>query len=538
MRARPLPVILLLFALLAPFAAAGQADSLFVRLDVDTTKTAPVVLGTDTLFHLRASLRNFDVHHRARILSARIEQFAGNYGIALDRLRVAEGEGVVELLMGDDLLLAVYDIEAEVEGTTRGELMQVRLAALRRGVETYRHERSRSTLVWAAVTSVLATALLLGLLWGMLRVRAWVARSFAARAERVTEQTRGVVQADWVRIAVRLVVRIAFWGAVVVLVYAWLEFVLTRFVWTRGFAHQLLALTLQPLGMLAQGFVDNLPNLLFLVVLYVITRLFLRFLHAVAVEVQSGRIVLPGFETEWAMPTYRIAAFLTVAFALVVAFPYIPGSSSPAFQGVSIFLGVLFSLGSTSAVANVVAGVIITYMRSYKAGDVVKIQDTAGLVVTRGLLVTRIRTPKNVEVTIPNSAILGGAVTNYSARAKDPGLVLHTSVTIGYDTPWRQVHALLRMAAEKTEGVKADPPPFVLQKSLDDFYVTYELNAYTAEPERMNRIYSALHRNIQDVFNEYGVQIMSPNYEADRAGPTVVPKEKWYAAPADPAKEE
>jgi small-conductance mechanosensitive channel len=200
----------------------------------------------------------------------------------------------------------------------------------------------------------------------------------------------------------------------------------------------------------------------------------------------------------------------------------------------SIFLGVLFSLGSTSAVANVVAGIILTYMRSFRVGDVVKINEMIGVVVSQGTLVTRIRTPKNVEISIPNSTVLTTHVTNYTSQAVEGRLILHTSVTIGYDTAWRQVHALLIMAAEKTREVLRDPEPFVLQTSLNDFYVTYELNVYTRSPEHMPSIFSDLHRNIQDAFNEYGVQIMSPNYIADKPTPTIVPKERWFANPAKP----
>jgi small-conductance mechanosensitive channel len=193
---------------------------------------------------------------------------------------------------------------------------------------------------------------------------------------------------------------------------------------------------------------------------------------------------------------------------------------------------VLFSLGSTSAVANIVAGVILTYMRSFKVGEIVKIQETVGVVVGHGLLVTRIRTWKNMEVTIPNANVLGAQVINYSVQAKTGNLILPTSVTIGYDAPWRQVHALLLMAADKTEDVLKEPKPFVLQSSLGDFYVSYELNVYIALPERMLTIYSDLHQNIQDAFNEYGVQILSPNYMVDRANPTMVPKDRWYEPPA------
>jgi small-conductance mechanosensitive channel len=217
-----------------------------------------------------------------------------------------------------------------------------------------------------------------------------------------------------------------------------------------------------------------------------------------------------------------------------MAFPYIPGSNSPAFKGISIFIGILFSLGSTSAISNVLAGYSLIYRRVFKVGDRVKIADFMGDVMEMRLQVTHLRTIKNEEIVVPNSMINNSHVINYSSLAAQKGLILHTSVTIGYDAPWRQVHALLLMAAEKTPGLLRDPAPFVLQTSLDDFYVSYELNVYCDTPLEMARIYTDLHKNIQDAFNEYGVQIMSPSYRFDPDRPKVVPKDQWYAAPAEP----
>ncbi|HSH14200.1 MAG TPA: mechanosensitive ion channel family protein, partial [Desulfurivibrionaceae bacterium] len=247
-------------------------------------------------------------------------------------------------------------------------------------------------------------------------------------------------------------------------------------------------------------------------------------------------IKLPNFPADWAQPTYKIGRFLVIAFTAVVVFPYLPGSDAPAFKGVSLFIGVLFSLGSTAAVANVVAGIILTYMRAFVIGDRVKIADTIGDIIEKTLLVTRVRTIKNEDITIPNAMVLGSHIINYSSSARERGLILHTTVTIGYDVPWRQVHELLLGAARASENILAEPPPFVLQTSLDDFYVSYQLNAYTDQPNRMALTYSALHQNIQDRFNAAGVEIMSPHYAALRDGNQVtVPEEnlaKSYVAPA------
>jgi small-conductance mechanosensitive channel len=223
---------------------------------------------------------------------------------------------------------------------------------------------------------------------------------------------------------------------------------------------------------------------------------------------------------------------LVVALAVVVAYPYIPGSNSEAFKGVSLFMGIIFSLGSSSLIGNLIAGYSMTYRRAFKLGDRVRIGQHVGEVSQMRLMVTHLRTPKNEEVVVPNSVILGAEVVNYSSLAREQGLILHTTVGIGYETPWRQVEAMLLEAATRTKGLLSQPPPFVLQTLLGDFCVTYEINAYCDTPHSMAGLYAELHRNILDVFNEYGVQIMTPAYENDTEQPKIVPVDQWYAAPA------
>jgi small-conductance mechanosensitive channel len=267
-----------------------------------------------------------------------------------------------------------------------------------------------------------------------------------------------------------------------------------------------------------QGFVDYLPSLLNLILIFFITRYVLRFVHFIADEVGKGNITLGNFYPEWAEPTYQLIRILLVALALVIAFPFLPGSDSPAFQGISIFLGFLFSLGSTSVVANVIAGIVLTYTRAFKVGDRVKIADTIGDIRERTLFVTRIRTIKNVDITIPNGMVLSSHIINYSSSANKTGLILHTTITIGYDVPWPRVHEMLIDAALSTEYIQKSPQPFVFQTSLDDYYVSYEINAYTDAPNQMAYIYSELHKNIQDKFNQAGIEILSPMYGALRDG--------------------
>jgi small-conductance mechanosensitive channel len=278
--------------------------------------------------------------------------------------------------------------------------------------------------------------------------------------------------------------------------------------------------------------VDELPSLLFLLVLYLVIRFVLRMLRLYFATLESGAVRVHGFESHWSTPTYRLVRIGVVAFALVVAYPYIPGSESEAFKGLSIFAGILLSIGSSAFIANYVAGYSLIYRKLFAIGDRVRIGDVTGEVMETRVQVTRIRTPKNEEVILPNSMILQSVVTNYSTHARDRGLILHTPVGIGSEVPWRQVEGMLLTAAERTGGVLEDPPPFVRQRGLADFAVNYELNVYVASADDMIGRYDELHANILDVFNEYGVQIMTPAYEGDPSSPKIVPKERWYQDPS------
>lgn len=269
------------------------------------------------------------------------------------------------------------------------------------------------------------------------------------------------------------------------LVAAYVSLVLSFFPWTRGLARSLFGYVKTALATVITGVVEYLPNLVFLAVIGVITDYLLKVLRFFFSEIEHGTIVFDWFYPEWARPTHKLIQFLALAFAATVAFPYFPGSHTPAFQGISIFLGVLVSLGSSSAIANIFAGIILTYTRGLLVGDRVQIGETVGDVVDKTLLVTCIRTIKNVVVTIPNSAVLTSHIVNFSttATAVDAApLILHSTVTLGYDIPWRQVYDVLIAAALKTPGILAEPAPFVLQSGLDDFYLRYELNAYTSDP--------------------------------------------------------
>ncbi len=298
---------------------------------------------------------------------------------------------------------------------------------------------------------------------------------------------------------------------------------------------RLLALVLSILDYLWSGFVDYLPNLFTIIVILVIMRYLIRMIGLIFEGISSRRINLRHFYPEWANTSFGIVKLLIYVLTAVLIFPYLPGSSSPAFQGISIFVGVLVSLGSTSAVANVVAGVVLTYTRAFHIGDQVEIADVRGRIVERSTFVTRIQTLKNVVVSIPNSMVLNNNIINYSKNLGQTGLLVHTSITIGYDVPWKKVNELLIAAAKNTDGITSYPDPFVLQTALQDNYVSYEINGWTRKPEELPKIYSSLHANILDQFHGHDVEITSPSFHAVRDGnaSTVAP-----VTPAEPAPTE
>jgi len=319
-------------------------------------------------------------------------------------------------------------------------------------------------------------------------------------------------------------VKILKWIIYGLFVYITLPIIFSIFPFSRGWADTLFELIWIPISGIFTSVWNYLPNLFKILVIYFVMKYFIRFVKYVFSEIKGEKLKIQGFYPDWAMPTYNIVKFLLYAFTLILIFPFLPGSDSDIFKGVSIFIGVLFSLGSSSAISSMIAGLVITYMRPFKIGDRIKIGDVTGDVVEKTLLITRLKTAKNELITIPNSSILSGNTINYSSETEHQGLIVHTTVTIGYDVPWKDMYKALQEAADRTEFLLKEPKPFILQTSLDDFYVSYQINAYTKEANKQARIYSELHENIQDACNEMGIEILSPHYRAERDGnPTTIP---------------
>jgi small-conductance mechanosensitive channel len=500
------------------------------------TEGAPVVVDGHVILYVRAGIKSVSPEQRATAIAERIKRFAANPYSNPAAITAIDTDISSDIAAGDDIFMSVFDVDAEA-GANRLELAEDYSQRIRQAVERYRREHSSKNLATGAVLALLCTIVLIVAIiivqWAYRRIQEWL--PVWAQRRLVPEKLKNleIVQVDRLRAAVVATFRILRLSAVLVLLYFYIGLVFSFFPGTHGFSAQLLEYVLGPLRSLGHSLREHVPKLFFILVLVFIIRFVLKLMRAFFVGIETGTFEISGFYREWAGPTYKILRVLVIALGATVAYPYIPGSGSEAFKGISIFFGLLLSLGSTSLVSNIVAGLSMTYMRSFSVGDVVKIGQFFGVVTATRLQVTQIRTPKNEIISVPNSKIISGEVKNYSVLASTNGLIIHTTVGIGYDVPWRQVRAMLLLAAEKTSGLLREPRPFVFQKALGDFCITYELNAYTKEAARLGSLYSDLHKNILDLFNEYNVQIMTPNYEGDPRLPAVVPKENWYAAPAD-----
>jgi small-conductance mechanosensitive channel len=502
---------------------------------------APVVYRGEELWRVRASLGPFSAEDRARTVARRLDELVNDASVRPEDLSLEHTATVSRVVLRGRTIGVITGEDAAGTGLHRRELAEQILADVRRVITETRAEFSTRAILQSLLVALLAS-LALAVLWvvvtrGFRRVLGAVEHVAAqpprqaGRDERlplIARRQIAVLTVPLLRLA-RLVVL----GSLVLL---WLEVVLAALPWTRPSARRLMDYVEEPIRFVGHGLIESLPNFFYLAVIALVTRFALRLVRFLFNEVERGAIGFPNFPAEWAPPTYRLLRVLLVSLALVAAYPYIPGSSSPAFQGISVFLGLLISLSSSAAIGNIVSGTVLTYTGGFRLDDRVSIGDTTGDIVETSMLVTKIRTIKNVVVSIPNAVVLSSPMVNYSALARKDGLILHTGVTIGYDAPWRQVHDLLIAAARRTPGIVETPAPFVLQTALNDFYVAYEVNAFTHEARRMVQIYSDLHANIQDAFNEAGVEIMSPHFGALRDGNRIAIPDHYvaagYAAPA------
>jgi small-conductance mechanosensitive channel len=514
----------------------SQIDSL--RL---TAKAFPVKgFFNDTLFSIYSRLGSFSAEERAEAIYGRIKKIRNATGFKADSILVIESEATVDVMFGESIILSISENDALWANSTKVELANKIKLLIADTIIHYQSETSVLSMGKDIGLAILVLAIIVMLIFYTRKCFRWTAARIVANEGKafkgINIRSYTLFDAKQEVNALLTANKIIKWIIMLLIIYIALPVLFGIFPWTKNFADTLFGYILNPLKKILLGFWNYLPNLITIIVVILVFRYVLRGIRFLKTEIERGNLTLPGFYPDWANSTYQIIRVLVFAFMIVVIFPYLPGSDSPVFQGVSVFLGFLFTFGSAGSLSNIVSGLVLTYMRLFKIGDRVKIGDVLGDVIEKTLLVTRVRTIKNEIISIPNSAVMNGHTINYSSDTADKGLILHTTVTIGYDVPWRDMHQALIDAAHKTELILKDPVPFVLQISLDDFYVSYQINAYVREANRQAEIYSDLHKNIQDICNERGIEIMSPHYRAARDGSmTTIPENylsKDYKAPS------
>jgi small-conductance mechanosensitive channel len=501
----------------------------------------PVVVANRQIIILRGPIAGYTAKERAAGTMQRIEAALAAENLPAVTTKDHE-DGTVVLLGGKHAFLVTkVDIDSQAGETTQNVAREAG-QRLERAIAERREQETPRFLAVAAGLAALATLLFAALLWIIIRVNGWAGRRLSAAAAAHSQKLHvsGVrlLDAAHVLLMTRRLIILAAWVLALVLASGWLTFVLEQFPYTRPWGEQLEGNLLEVLKQVALAIVGALPGLLFVVVIFVIARAIIRAAEVFFRRVEAGRLDVGWIDADTSRPTRRIFNFVIWVFALAMAYPYLPGADTEAFKGLSVLVGVMISLGGASVVGQAFSGLILMYTRAFRRGDYVRIGDNEGTVVELGMFVTRIRTGLGEEIALPNSTVMGTSTKNYSRAVPGTGYVVDTVVTIGYSTPWRQVHAMLEEAARRTPDIARDPQPFVRQTALSDFYVEYRLVAYTPVETPLQRaeVLGKLHASIQDVFNEHGVQIMSPHYMMDPKEPQVVPKDRWYAAPAQRPK--
>ena len=494
------------------------------------TPGVPVVVEGDTLFYLYTKRGGYTPLQLAEMIDAAIMQLGKRFTLHPDSVYIESSDIVTDLMYGNKVIASFTDQDGLWEGRSREQLATDKRKIVVQKLKELKEEHS----LWQLGKRILYFVLVLAGQYLLFWLTGWLFRKLKVRIQKLKDTRLKPISIQNYELldTQRQVNLLIFLSNLLRYVIMLLQLLITVpllfaiFPQTKGLAYQIFSYIWNPIKNILVGIVDYIPNLFAILIICFAVKYLVRLVHYLSREVEAGRLKFGGFYPDWAMPTYHIIRFLLYAFMIAMIYPYLPGAKNGVFQGISVFVGLIISLGSSTVIGNVIAGLVITYMRPFKLGDRIQLNDTTGNVIEKTPLVTRIKTPKNEVVTIPNSFIMSSHTVNYSASAREYGLIIHSEVTIGYDVPWRQVHQLLIEAALNTPGVIDDPRPFVLETSLSDWYPVYQINAYIREADKLAQIYSDLHQNIQDRFNEAGIEIMSPHYMAMRDGnESTIPKD-------------
>ncbi|MFC6859712.1 mechanosensitive ion channel family protein [Zunongwangia atlantica] len=495
----------------------------------------------EELFSIYQKSGDLSAAERANIISERIQRIDANT-FSKDSLQILKDQERLELIYGSQILLNITNLDTIGTKKSKQELANFYAEVISANLDIAESKYIPKNIF----LKIGFVALILLGLWLALKLIAFLnKRSIRFIESKKDKWLKSLTYNNYTFITpeqelnvILFILKILKWFLILLVVYIFFPLIFSVFEFTQGWSNYLFDLIFSSFGQIFTGIWHYFPNIIKIAAIIIVMRYFVKAVRYIFAEIEAEKLQISGFHPDWAMPTFTIVRFLLYAFMFVLIFPLLPGSDSTIFKGVSVFLGVLLSLGSSSAIANMVAGLVITYMRPFKIGDRINIGNTTGNVIEKTLLVTRLKTIKNEEITIPNSAVLSGNTVNYSTftKEKGEGLIINTTVTLGYDIPYKTVYAALIEAALRTNLIEKQPKPFVLQTSLDDFYVSYQLNAYTKHANKQALIYSDLHQNIQDCCNEMDIEILSPHYRAQRDGNmTTIPKDylpKDYEAPS------
>lgn len=513
---------------IAPAQEAPLPEPVEVQEADQEILVAPVVVDGEELFRVRG-FSALPAERRAQQVQDRITAIAETDETPV-AVEVEPNEFGLAVIANGRMLTITTPADAELEQIDLNLLAALHRQAIEEAIIAYRENRTDEARVDSALVAAGWTAafLLLTLLFRRLRKRisGAVEKFVVKRFTGVEAATNALVKGKAVGRLARFATNLVLWVNYIFAFYYYLSFVLLSFAETRPIAQVLLTYVTQPLIDILVGFVGYTPNLITLIIITIVTRYLIRALKIFMENIEAGTFDWDGFEPHWIGPTYNIIRVLIILIAVVFAYPHIPGSDSRAFQGLTILAGIMVSLGSNTVVSNMMAGLFVIYRRSTNLGDRIKVGDQVGDVVEIKLMETLIKSVKNEMISIPNAQLLNSEVVNYSRKIDGRGLLVHTTVGIGYEEPQEKIEAMLVEAALRTPGLKSSPEPFVLWTALADYAINYQINGFTTRGSRLPKILSDLHRNIVDVFNENGVQIMTPSYESDPDVPKVA-TEPW-----------
>jgi small-conductance mechanosensitive channel len=547
-RALALLAVVVLLTLGAPVLGRAESQSKPQALELQAgagqqIDGVPVLLDGQPILFIRRGIAGFTAEERAQTITQRLKRLANDDSVDLADLLIREStdDNSVYLSIGSDVLLTINERDAQASRLTQRQVAEQSLQKIKAALSRYRQDRAPRQLLRNALYVALASGavLVVGtvIIQGSGRIFPIIGRFITGHCPGISFRRVEIISPSTISSFGLQALRTGRLLVLLAIVFAWATFILRLFPWTRAFGESILGYFFAATELVLTAVGNYLPNIFVLVIIVVIAYYFLRIIKPFFVAIEQGSLLIPGFYADWAGPTYKLLALFVIALTAIVGFPFLPGFNSPAFQGITVFLGLLLSLGSTSVINNMLGGVILIFTRPFRIGDHIRVGDVIGDVVEKNFLAIRICTPSNQVITIPSSTLLNSEVINFniSSRELNRNLILQTSVTLGYDVPWREATTSLIEAAVATRHILPEPAPFVLQTKLGDHAISYQLNAFTSEPNQMVFIYSELHQNIQDRFNENGIEILSPSYTSIRDGNmSTIPAEYLpsdYAAP-------